>query len=268
MTKKVISSLVREGIMKVKICNKWGKFTAHTSPEASEGEIWSATVRDGGKFGDKILKTKVKEKCLILFRSITRTITLFPSNCRWSCSLKVKRIKLKKQQFHVLGSSKSVLSKESNWPMNARIKAVKRGGDRREINQPVCTLTSTSSASISTWNSLLVPGFKIMWTTQRENSVVKKKKRGGTKWGRLLSSTLAHSFAVFDSRAPLPILRHSLFGFLLEKMVMVYKKQWWIQGRGPSPLFLDQTEARRTKKKLGETVPPLISGVRWPGHPL
>lgn len=96
LTKKVISSLVREGIMKVKICNKWGRFTVHTSPEASLGEIWSATVRDGGKFGDKILKTKVKEKCLILFRSIARTITLFASNCRWSCSLKVK---LKKQQY-------------------------------------------------------------------------------------------------------------------------------------------------------------------------
>ena len=99
LTKKVISSLVREGIMKVKICNKWGQFTVHTSPEDSQGEIWSATVRDGGKFGDKILKTKVKEKCLILFRSIARTITLFTLNCRWSCSLKVKRIKLKKYTF-------------------------------------------------------------------------------------------------------------------------------------------------------------------------
>ena len=92
LTKKVISSLVREGIMKVKICNKWGEFTVHRSREASLGEIWSATVHDGGKFGDKILKTKVKEKCLILFRSIARTITLFTSNCRWSCSLKVNRV--------------------------------------------------------------------------------------------------------------------------------------------------------------------------------
>ena len=99
LTKKVISSLVREGIMKVKICNKWGEFTVHTSREASLGEIWSATVHDGGKFGDEILKTKVKEKCLILFRSIARTITLFTSNCHWSCSLKVNRVKLTKQQY-------------------------------------------------------------------------------------------------------------------------------------------------------------------------
>ena len=35
----------------------------------------------------------------------------------------------------------------------------------------------------------------------------REKKKGGKKWGRLVSSTLAHSFAVFDS--PLPILRHS-----------------------------------------------------------
>ena len=99
LTKKVISSLVREGIMKVKICNKWGEFTVHTSREASLGEIWSATVHDGGKFGDEILKTKVKEKCLILFRSIARTITLFTSNCHWSCSLKVNRVTLTKQQY-------------------------------------------------------------------------------------------------------------------------------------------------------------------------
>ena len=39
----------------------------------------------------------------------------------------------------------------------------------------------------------------------------REKKKGGKKWGRLVSSTLAHSFAVFDSPLPiLRILRHSL----------------------------------------------------------
>ena len=36
----------------------------------------------------------------------------------------------------------------------------------------------------------------------------------------------------------------------------------------PPPLFLDQAEARRAKKNILETSPPLIEGSGWPGTPL
>ena len=50
-----------------------------------------------------------------------------------------------------------------------------------------------------------------------------------------------------------------------------YKSPWRIQGRGqggPPPLFLYQTEARRTENHFLETRTPLISGSEWTGSPL
>ena len=45
--------------------------------------------------------------------------------------------------------------------------------------------------------------------------------------------------------------------------------QWRIQGRGPPPLFLDQTEARRAEKIFGETtLPPLSKGLDDRAPPL